>query len=101
MCVGIPVQVICGDGTVVRCEGPDGEIDVDVSLVGAVVPGEWLLMFLGAARGRLEAAEAARIRQALGALEAIARGEPFDVAEFFPDLVGREPQLPEFLRTKP
>jgi len=100
MCLGIPVRVVACEGTVARCEGRDGVVDVDVSLVAPVVPGEWLMTFLGAARGRLDADEAARIGQALGALEAIERGEPFDAAAFFPDLVNREPQLPDFLRDK-
>jgi hydrogenase expression/formation protein HypC len=100
MCLGIPVRVVSVSGTVARCDGPDGALDVDVSLVTPVVPGEWLLNFLGAARGRLDADEAARITRALGALGAIERGEPIDVAAFFPDLVDREPELPEFLRGK-
>ena len=100
MCLGIPVQVVSLSGTFARCEGPEGALDVDVSLVAPVVPGEWLLTFLGAARGRLEAEEAARITRALRALGAIERGEPIDVAAYFPDLVDREPELPEFLRPK-
>jgi len=101
MCLGIPVQVMSVGGTFARCEGPDGALDVDVALVTPVVAGEWLLTFLGAARGRLDAEEAARITRALGALGAIERGEPIDVAAFFPDLVDREPQLPDFLKAKP
>jgi len=101
MCLGIPVRVVSVSGTVARCDGPDGALDVDVSLVTPVVPGEWLLNFLGAARSRLDEEEAARITRALGALDAIERGEPVDVAAYFPDLVDREPQLPEFLRGKP
>ncbi len=100
MCLGIPVHVLSVAGSVARCLDRDAEVDIDISLVTPVVPGEWLLTFLGAARGHLDADEAARIGQALGALEAIERGEPFDAAKFFPDLVDREPQLPEFLRTK-
>lgn len=100
MCLGLPVQVISVEGHVARCLGHDGEtLIVDVALVAPVSPGEWLLSFLGAARGRLEADEAARIGGALGALAAIERGETFDPRQFFPDLVDREPELPEFLRT--
>jgi hydrogenase expression/formation protein HypC len=102
MCLGLPVEVLSVEGHAARCRAGDGAIvDVDVALVAPVVPGEWLLSFLGAARGRLEAEEAARIARALGALDAIGRGEPFDVRHYFPDLVDREPELPEFLRTKP
>jgi hydrogenase expression/formation protein HypC len=100
MCLGLPVQVISVEGHVAQCRGHDGDAVVaDVALVAPVSPGEWLLSFLGAARGRLEADEAARIGSALGALAAIERGEAFDARQFFPDLVDREPELPEFLRT--
>ena len=94
-------EVVSVSGTFARCDGPEGALDVDVALVGPVLPGEWLLTFLGAARGRLEPDEAARIARALGALGAIERGETIDVAAYFPDLVDREPELPEFLRPKP
>jgi len=100
MCLGIPMQVVSVAGTTAVCRGRDGEARVDIALVAPVAPGEWLLTFLGAARGRLEADDAGRIDQALAALAAIERGEPFDAADFFPDLVDREPQLPEFLRGK-
>ena len=100
MCLGIPMQVVSVAGTTAVCRGRDGEARVDIALVAPVAPGEWLLTFLGAARGRLEADDAGRIDQALAALAAIERGEPFDAAAYFPDLVDREPQLPEFLRGK-
>ncbi|MCX7056074.1 MAG: HypC/HybG/HupF family hydrogenase formation chaperone [Proteobacteria bacterium] len=100
MCLGIPMQVISVSETMALCRGPDGETLIDILLVTPVLPGDWLLTFLGAARGHLDADDAGRISQALGALAAIERGEPFDVATFFPDLVDREPQLPEFLRGK-
>lgn len=100
MCLGIPMQVVSLAGQAALCRGRNGEESIDVSLIGAVVPGEWLLTFLGAARGRLDEAEAECIERALAGLEAVERGEPFDAAAFFPDLVDREPQLPEFLRGK-
>jgi hydrogenase expression/formation protein HypC len=98
MCLGIPMQVVSVAGTTALCRGRDGETRIDILLVAPVAVGDWLLTFLGAARGRLEADEAGRIEQALGALEAVERGQPFDVAAFFPDLLDREPQLPEHLR---
>jgi hydrogenase expression/formation protein HypC len=98
MCLGIPMQVVAADGNAATCSGRSGTQCIDVSLLGPVVPGEWLLTFLGAARGRLDADEAAQIGRALDALESIERGEPLDVAAFFADLVERGPQLPEHLR---
>lgn len=102
MCLGIPMQVLEPGTHQARCAGPDGEVWVDLALVGPQVAGTWLLTFLGAAREVLDPARAEDIRQALGAvaslqqLGAAARPEDFD--QFFADLVGREPQLPDFLR---
>lgn len=98
MCLGIPMQVVAVEGVAATCRGRQGEQCIDVALLAPVVPGEWLLTFLGAARSRLEADEAARIDRALDALEAIEGGRPVDVAAYFADLVGREPELPEHLR---
>jgi hydrogenase expression/formation protein HypC len=100
MCLGIPLEVVSVDGNVARCSGRLGNVTIDVTLVAPVAAGDWLLTFLGAARGRLDADEAARIDRALDALERIERGEPVDVAAFFPDLVDREPQLPAHLRRR-
>ncbi len=98
MCLGIPMQVVAVDGGAATCRGRSGTQAIDIALVGPVVPGEWLLTFLGAARGRLEPGEAAQIDRALDALESIERGEVMNVATFFADLVERGPQLPEHLR---
>ena len=97
MCLGIPVQVIeCGEHFA-RCAGRNGEMRVDLSLVGQQSPGTWLLTFLDAAREIIDAGRAEAINAALNALEAAHSGET-DFSAFFADL-DREPQLPEFLRT--
>jgi hydrogenase expression/formation protein HypC len=98
VCLGIPMQVVAVAGTVATCRGRLGTVAIDVTLLEPVAADEWLLTWLGAARARLEPDEAARIDLALDALEAIGRGGPVDVAAFFPDLVDREPELPDFLR---
>jgi len=98
MCLGIPMQVVAVAGVAATCRGRYGEQCIDVALVEPVAPGDWLLTFLGAARARLEADEAARIERALDALEAIEGGQPVDVAGYFADLVARGPELPEHLR---
>ena len=98
MCLGIPMEVVSADGNVAVCRGRHGVVRVDATLVAPVAAGEWLLTWLGSARSKLDAAEAGRIDRALDALEAVERGE-VDLAKYFPDLVDREPQLPEHLRT--
>jgi hydrogenase expression/formation protein HypC len=98
MCLGIPMQVVAVEGAAATCRGRQGAQRIDIALLDKVAPGEWLLTFLGAARARLEADEAVRIDRALDALEAIAGGQPVDVASYFADLVGREPELPAHLR---
>lgn len=96
MCLGIPVQVIeCGEHFA-RCSSRDGEVRLDISLVGQQPPGTWLLAFLGAAREVIAAERAAAIDAALSALAA-AEGGATDFSAFFADL-DREPQLPDFLR---
>ncbi len=98
MCVGIPMEVLEVRGTLATCRGRQGTVTLDAALVAPLVPGEWVMTFLGAARAKLSADEAERIGLALDALDAIQRGELTDFAAFFPDLVDREPQLPEHLR---
>jgi hydrogenase expression/formation protein HypC len=100
VCLGIPMEVLEADGNVAVCRGRNGVVKIDATLVAPVAPGDWLLTWLGSARSKLDAGEASRIDQALDGLEAIERGE-FDLAKYFPDLVDREPQLPDHLRTTP
>jgi hydrogenase expression/formation protein HypC len=99
MCLGIPVQVLeCGEHFA-RCASRNGEVRVDLSLVGQQLPGTWLLTFLEAAREIIDAERADAINAALNALTAAHDGET-DFSAFFADL-DREPQLPDFLRTQP
>jgi len=99
MCVGVPMQILSVDGLCCRCRARDGEHDIDTSLVGAVQPGDWVMVFLGAAREVISAETARVTADALAALEMAMRGETnFD--HLFADLVGREPELPDHLKTK-
>lgn len=99
MCVGIPMQVVSGDAVRALCRGSDGaEAWIDLLLVGAQPPGTWLLCFLGAAREVIDAARAAQIGAALGALDDLINGRSVDVDAAFADLIERGPQLPDFLR---
>lgn len=96
MCIGLPMRVIESGEFHALCER-DGEIRrVDTRLVGSQAPGDWLLVFLDAAREILSPARAREIDDALRLLElAMAGGEL--PAHLFSDL-DREPQLPEHLR---
>lgn len=97
MCVGIPMQVIEAGLDCALCRAGDGDHRIDTRLVGEVEPGEWLMVFLGAARERMSEEAAHQATAALRALEMAMRGET-DFDHLFADLVGREPQLPEHLR---
>lgn len=97
MCLGIPMRIVALDGNVATCTGRNGLQKIDATLVAPVAVGDWLLTWLGHARARIDADEAARVDLALDALAAVERGET-NLEAFFPDLVGREPELPPHLR---
>jgi hydrogenase expression/formation protein HypC len=99
MCIGVPACVLRVDGLRAECESRDGPCRVDLSLTGPLVPGTWVLTFLGAAREVIDETRARDIEGALTALEAIARGEA-NIDSYFADLADREPELPEHLREK-
>jgi len=100
MCIATPMQIIelNGPGWALCADGVDeGRREpADMRLVGDQPPGSWLLVFLGAARDVIDETRAHQTRDALLALHAVAAGAPFE--HLFADLIGREPQLPEFLR---
>jgi hydrogenase expression/formation protein HypC len=105
MCIGIPMQVLpeSADMLMAWCEGHDRRREqLDMLLVGAQPARIWVLAFHGAARRVLDEDEAHSINRALGALDAaLADGAaPPDLSACFPDLIGREPQLPEHLRNQ-
>lgn len=97
MCIGIPMQVIEPGEGVAICRGGGEEHRIDTRLVGEVAAGEWLMVFLGAARERMSEETARQTADALKALEMAMRGET-GFEHLFADLIGREPQLPEHLR---
>ena len=99
MCIAVPMRVLEAGCVSALCEdGLDrGRRErVDLRLVGEQPPGTWLLVFFGAAREVLDETRAMQTLDALAALEAVQRGEPID--HLFADLIGREPELPDFLR---
>jgi hydrogenase expression/formation protein HypC len=101
MCIGIPLQVVSVEGIFAWCEGRGEPQRLGMSLVGPQPPGTWVLAFLGTAREVLEPEQARLIGEALDGLEAALHGGATDLDRFFPDLVGREPQLPPHLRPEP
>jgi len=99
MCLGIPMQVERCYGLMADCHHGEQWQSVDLSLVGEVQPGDWLLVFMGAAREVLSAERAADILDALTALDAAMNGR-FDPAIHLADLNQREPQLPPHLQAQ-
>ena len=65
MCIGIPMQVIEADSRFALCEGRGERRRINTALVGEVVPGDWLLVFLDDARESIDAARAAEVNTAL------------------------------------
>ena len=65
MCIGIPMQVIEASGRDALCEGRGERRRINTALVGAVAPGDWLLVFLGDAREAIDAQRAAEVNAAL------------------------------------
>ncbi len=71
---------------------------IDTMLVGEQAPGTWLLVFLDAAREVISTEKARQIEDALEAMRLAMQGEN-NVDHLFADLIDREPELPEFLRS--
>ena len=104
MCLAVPMQVIGMEGSTALCQGQHGIERIDTMLTGPLLPGQWILTFLGAAREVIDAERAAQVGDALAALQSILDGQGgVDAAALidahFSDLAGREPQLPTFLRS--
>lgn len=96
MCLGVPMQVMSIDG--IAGMARDGETIelVDLSLTADAGIGDWVLVFLGAAREVLDAAEAQSIRAALDGLRSLMQGG--DLGDAFADLEARAPTLPPHLQ---
>ncbi len=98
MCIGIPMQVLESRGESALCAYRGQTTLIDMMLVGEQEPGTWLLVFLNTAREVLSAERAGQIGDALEAMRLAMQGHTnFD--HLFADLVDREPEVPEFLRT--
>ena len=97
MCIALPMQIVECRGTVALCEGQGERRNVDLALVGPQPAGTWVLVFRDSAREVISAERARQVSLALTALDRVLDGDT-DIDALFPDLAGREPELPAFLR---
>ena len=96
MCLGLPMRVVSTDGFSAVVEGRGERRTVSLILVGEQPPGTPLLVHVDNAVRVLDEAELPLLNQALDGLDAALTGDAVD--RYFPDLAGREPQLPPHLR---
>lgn len=96
MCLGVPMRLISRDG--IAGLARDGETTelVDLSLTPDAVAGDWVLIFLGAAREVMAEAEAMATRRALDGLRSLMAGG--GLGDAFADLDDRTPTLPPHLQ---
>lgn len=101
MCIGIPMQVKEPHQGRAVCEGMGARKEIDMTLVGDLPEGSWVLVFLDAAREVLSPSRAKAIEDALTGLELAMSGGSADAIDaLFPDLTNREPELPDFLKSQ-
>lgn len=74
MCIAIPMQVTRAEPGHAWVQGRGQRERVDTALVGDCAPGDWLLVFLGSARERIDAARAAEVNALLDLVEQAAHG---------------------------
>jgi hydrogenase assembly chaperone HypC/HupF len=98
MCIGIPMQVVEQYDESARCSYRGQESLVDMMLVGPQPVGAWLLVFLDTAREVISETKAKQISDALEAMRLAMQGDN-RIDHLFPDLVNREPTLPDFLKS--
>lgn len=99
MCIGIPMKVVETRPGRAICESAEGRREIDMTLVGDQPEGTWVLTFLDTAREVVTAEQAQLVGRALTAVGLAMTGE-VDVDHLFPDLAGREPELPDFLKAQ-
>nr|WP_321442674.1 HypC/HybG/HupF family hydrogenase formation chaperone [uncultured Cohaesibacter sp.] len=75
MCMGLPMKVVEAGFGYAICEDRGTSRHIDTMLVGDVSPGDWLLVFIDAARDVISEEEAQKIGDALRAVEQIMSGQ--------------------------
>ncbi|UFZ07643.1 HypC/HybG/HupF family hydrogenase formation chaperone [Bradyrhizobium ontarionense] len=96
MCLGLPMTIVETDGVSALCSFAGEERRVSVMLLDKPPVGAKVLVYLDDAVRLLDDEEARLIAEALRGLQAAMNGNSCD--EFFADLIGREPELPDHLR---
>ena len=96
MCLGVPMQLLGRDGIAGLARDGEATEVVDLSLTPDADAGDWILVFLGAAREVMAEAEALATRRALDGLRALMSGG--DLGDAFHDLDHRTPTLPPHLQ---
>ena len=97
MCIGIPMKVVDPGDLTALCEADGKSQRIDMSLVGRLPAGSWVIVHKGVARSHVDADEAGRIASALEAVERVLAGDS-NVDDCFPDLgKGRMPLPPSSL----
>lgn len=75
MCIGIPMKVVRLEPGHAWVAGRGDVKRVDTALVGDCAEGDWLLVFLDAARERIDAARAAEVNAVLDLVESAMGGD--------------------------
>jgi len=78
MCIGIPMQVTAIEPGHAWCEGRGERRRVNTALVGDTGVGDWLLVFLGDARERIDAERAAEVNATLDLVFGAMQGQHTD-----------------------
>lgn len=98
MCLGLPMRVVEANDLFAIVEGRGERRRVSLALTGPQPVGTPLLVHVDTAVRVLAPEEVPLLERALDGLDAALAGENVDA--YFPDLAGREPQLPPHLRPK-
>lgn len=94
MCMGLPMQVVePGLGSAI-CNYSNEQRRVDTMLVGDVKPGDWVLVFLDAAREIITPDHAKKISNALASLQSVMNGGDGDVDAMFADIIAKRKAAP-------
>ncbi|MCB1464813.1 MAG: HypC/HybG/HupF family hydrogenase formation chaperone [Nitratireductor sp.] len=94
MCIGIPMKVVESGGYTALCEVDGARRRVDMTLVGELPVGAWVIVHKDAARSHVSEEEARKVADALKAVERALAGDT-DVDDLFPDLGRGAMPLPQ------
>jgi len=106
MCIGLPMQIKETGPGYARCEGMGVTREIDTLLVGDLPKNSWVLVFLNSAREVLTPENAAKITDAVTAVNVVMNNqgkiseeglENQTIDVLFADLIDREPQKPASL----